>query len=264
MVVLTITRTAAVAEVTLQRPERRNALNAELLLELIRVAAELSVDASVRAIVLTGAGDAFCAGADVLPGAFPVAAAESRGAATRRVLQQYFNPMVEAWALMPKPVVVAQNGVAAGGGVGLALCADLLLMTPQATHVLVFVPKLGLVPDVGVSYLLPRAIGPIRTARLTLLGVPLTADEALSWGLAHAVVAADHLLPRARELAAALAANPARACSATKALLGPAAAAFRAQLEREADLQGELGDGADHAEGLAAFAAKRAPRFPAV
>jgi 2-(1,2-epoxy-1,2-dihydrophenyl)acetyl-CoA isomerase len=134
-------------------------------------------------------------------------------------------------------------------------------MAESASHLLVFVPKLGLVPDVGVSYLLPRAIGAARAARIALCGTPISSADALAFGLAHAVVADDVLLSRARQLASELALLPPGALAAVKALMGPDPIALRAQLSREADVQATLGDSADHAEGVAAFLAKRAPHF---
>ena len=248
------------AVVTLNRPQALNALDAGLSAELVRLGRELAADDSVRALVLTGAGRAFCSGADLTPGALPVHGA-SRGAAVRYLLETVFNPIIRTWALLPKPVVVAQNGIAAGGGVGLALVGDFLVMAESASHVQVFVPKLGLVPDMGVTYLLPRAIGAARARALALLGTPLTAGDALSFGLAHEVVPDAALAGRALELAATLAAGPASAQAAAKGLLGAQAAALEAALAAEADAQGRLADHADHLEGLAAFAGRRSPRF---
>lgn len=259
MTVLSVTRSDDIATVMLARPERRNALNTELAQRLVAVGREIAADASVRAVILTGAGRAFCAGADMMPGA--LGAASSRGAIIRNALEEFFNPLIETWALLPKPVIVAQNGVAAGGGVGLVLCGDYILMPESASHLLVFVPKLGLVPDMGVSYLLPRAIGAARAAHILQRGTPISSADALAFGLAHAVVGDDVLLSHARQLAAELAASPPGALAAAKALMGPDPIALRAQLSREAEAQAILGDSADHAEGAAAFYAKRAPRF---
>jgi 2-(1,2-epoxy-1,2-dihydrophenyl)acetyl-CoA isomerase len=261
MSVLTVTRNDDIVTVTLTRPERLNALNTELAKTLIAVGREIGADARVRAAILTGAGRAFCAGADLTPGALQSDAACSPGATLRNVLERFFNPVIETWALLPKPVIVAQNGIAAGGGVGLALCADYILMAESASHLLVFVPKLGLVPDMGVSYLLPRAIGAVRAARLALRGAPISSADAHAFGLAHAVVGDDVLQSRARQLALELALAPPGAFAAAKALMGPDPIALRVQLSREADVQAALGDSADHAEGVAAFIAKRAPRF---
>jgi 2-(1,2-epoxy-1,2-dihydrophenyl)acetyl-CoA isomerase len=261
MAVLTVTRNDDIVTVTLARPERLNALNTELAQRLVAVGREIAADDSVRAVILTGAGRAFCAGADLMPGALEIGAAGSRGATLRNVLERLFNPVVETCALLPKPVIVAQNGIAAGGGVGLALCGDYILMAESASHLFVFVPKLGLVPDVGVSYLLPRAIGAARATRIALRGTPISSADALAFGLAHAVVGDDVLLSRARQLAAELAGSPPGAVAAAKALMGPDPIALRAQLSREAEAQATLGDSAEHADGVAAFIAKRAPHF---
>lgn len=248
------------AVVTLNRPESLNALDAALSGELVRLGQELAADRTVRAVVMTGAGRAFCSGADLSPGALPVRG-DSRGGAVRDLLETVFNPIVRIWALFPKPVVVAQNGIAAGGGVGLALAGDFLLMAESATQLQVFVPKLGLVPDMGVTYLLPRAIGAARARSLALLGTPLSAADALAWGLAHEVVPDAALAGRAMELAARLAAGPAAAQAAAKNLLGAHAAALDSALAAEAEMQGRLADHPDHVEGLAAFAARRPPFF---
>jgi 2-(1,2-epoxy-1,2-dihydrophenyl)acetyl-CoA isomerase len=249
-----------VATVTLDRAERMNAIDTTLGRELAAVGTTLAEDPAVGAIVLTGSGRAFCAGADLTPGALPFDALR-RGDSIRAALQDLFNPIVRVWALLPKPVVVALNGVAAGGGVGLALCGDFLLMAEDATLVQVFVPRLGLVPDMGTSYLLPRAIGAVRAMESSLLGAPITAAEAVAWGAAHLACPREELLARASGLASRLAAAPAQAMRATKSLQGIDPIALETALEREADAQGTLGDTPDHAEGIAAHFGRRSPEF---
>ena len=240
-----------IATVALNRPERMNALDAVLARELVAVGRALAEDPTVGAVVLTGTGRAFCAGADLTPDALPIDPARP-GESISRVLRDLFNPIVRTWALFPKPVVVALNGVAAGGGVGLALCGDVLLMAEEASLVQVFVPRLGLVPDMGSSYLLPRAIGAVRATGRALLGSPITAAEAVAWGAAHLACPATELMPKGSELAARLAAGPTEALRATKSLQGIDPVALEAALKREAAWQGVLGDTADHAEGIAA------------
>ena len=139
-----------IATVALNRPERMNALDAVLARELVAVGRALAEDPTVGAVVLTGTGRAFCAGADLTPDALPIDPARP-GESISRVLRDLFNPIVRTWALFPKPVVVALNGVAAGGGVGLALCGDVLLMAEEASLVQVFVPRLGLVPEADLK-----------------------------------------------------------------------------------------------------------------
>ncbi|MEI6721229.1 MAG: enoyl-CoA hydratase-related protein, partial [Betaproteobacteria bacterium] len=168
---------------------------------------------------------------------------------------------VEAWVRIPKPVIVAQNGIAAGGGVGLALTGDFLLMAESASLVQVFVPKLGLIPDMGVSVLLPRAIGSLRAQALALTGEPFTAQEAWTAGAAHRVCADVDLLPQALTLARQLSLGPARAQAASKELFRIDLKTLQDALAREAQLQESLADSDDYAEGMAAFADKRAPHF---
>jgi len=258
---LLVARQGAVAVVTLNRPERRNALDATLIGALLAAAAELAADTKVRAVVLTGTGRMFCSGADLAAEAFPVAGERSRGAAVSRVLRDYFNPLARAWASLPKPVVVALNGSAAGGGVGLALCGDLLLMSATASLNQVFVPKLALVPDVGASFFMTRALGAARARALAMLGTPVTAPQAVDWGLALDTVPETELESRALALATSLAAGPTQTYAAVKQLLGAAGSELDAQLERECEWQGILADSLDHAEGLAAFAERRDPVF---
>ncbi len=249
-----------VAIVTLNRPQRLNALSRPLCHALVAMAEALSADNTVRAVVLTGAGAGFCAGADLVDGGFTPLAGETRGAATRRFLEEDFNPVALAWYRLAKPVVVAVNGIAAGGGVGLALTGDFVLAADNASFVQVFTPKLALVPDMGCSWQLPRLVGQARAKALALLGDRLDAATAAQWGLIHAAVPANNLATNALALAQRLANGPAAAQSAVKRLFADEAA-FAAALAEEARLQQALGDHPDHAEGLAAFVAKRAPRY---
>lgn len=258
---LNISHDGGVAVVTLNRPARLNALSLVMAQELIATAEALGADPAVRAVVLTGAGPAFCAGADLVDGGLIARPGETRGAATKRFLDEHFNPMALAWFALPKPVVVAMNGVAAGGGVGLALTGDLVLAAASAQFIQVFVPKLGLAPDLGCSWQLPRLVGGARAKALTLLGEPLPAARAAEWGLIHACVPDASLSREAMALAQRLAAGPTAAQAAVKRLLDGSVDEFAAVLSREAELQGRLGDHPDHAEGVAAFVEKRKPVF---
>lgn len=257
---LSLQRDGTVAIVTLNRPHRLNALSRPLCAALVATAEALSNDATVRAVVLTGAGAGFCAGADLIDGGFAPRAGETRGAATRRFLEEDFNPVALAWYRLAKPVVVAVNGIAAGGGVGLALTGDFVLAADSASFVQVFTPKLALVPDMGCSWQLPRLVGQARAKALALLGDRLDATTAAQWGLIHAAVPAKELAANALTLAQRLAAGPATAQSAVKALFNDADS-FAAALAEEARLQEALGNHPDHAEGLAAFVGKRSPRY---
>lgn len=259
---LRIERIGAVQHVCLARPEVYNALNEAVLDELVAVAAAVARDDAVRAVILTGAGRAFCAGADLSPGAFPVVAGETRGAMTRRLLLDHFNPAVLAWASLPQPLVVAVNGVAAGGGVGLALLGDVVVAAKSASFQNVFVPKLALAPDLGAAWHMRRLVGAGRALGLSLLGDALSAERAAQWGLVWECVDEATLPSRSLELARRLAAGPVLATRRVKSLLrGGPDATLEAQLALEADLQGELADHPDHAEGLRAFIEKRPAQF---
>ncbi len=258
---LLIERRDAIAIVTLNRPHCLNALNEELAKALTSTARILADDKTVRSIVLTGKGRAFCAGADLAPGALPLNG-PTRGAATRAVLEQLFNPIVTAWVDLPQPVVVAQNGIAAGGGIGLALTGDFLLMTEAACWTQVFVPKLGLIPDMGVTALLPHAIGSARAQSLAMTGAAFTARQAEAAGVVHEVTGEEDLLPRAIALAEKLALGPRSALALTKTLFKIDREALSAALAREALLQESLANLAEHQEGITAFLEKRLPQFP--
>jgi 2-(1,2-epoxy-1,2-dihydrophenyl)acetyl-CoA isomerase len=244
-----------VATITLDRPDALNALTVPLKHELLAAFERVAADPAVRAVVLTGAGRAFCAGQDLReclePDAAPLA----------DEIRLRYNPLIRAIAGLPKPVVAAVNGVAAGAGASLAFACDLRIAAEGASFLLAF-GKVGLVPDSGATWLLPRLIGGAKAAELALLGEPLRAADAERLGLVARVVAADALATEAHALAARLAAGAPRALALTKrALAASWDATLDEQLEIEADLQGEAGSSADHAEGIAAFVERRPPRF---
>jgi 2-(1,2-epoxy-1,2-dihydrophenyl)acetyl-CoA isomerase len=220
--VLTVTRSEDIV-VTLTRPERLNALNTELAQSLIAAGRDC------RRCECPRRDSHRCWTGILRRRRLDAGRTRQRrgmlvGRDTSERTREGFNPVNETWALLPKPVFVAQNGVAAGGGVGLALCGDYILMAESASYLLVFVPKLGLVPDMGVSSLLPRAIGAVRAACLALRGTPISSGDAHAFGLAHAVVGDDVLQSRARQLASELALAPPGALAAAEALMGPRAA----------------------------------------
>lgn len=242
-----------VATITLNRPDSLNALNATMRRELLAAIKAAARDDSVRALLITGSGRAFCAGADLRGG--------EGERQFRRVLTSEYNPLIEAIRTLPKPVVVAVNGVAAGAGMSLALAADLVVAADVARFVPAF-NRIGLVPDSGLTRVLVRALGRHRAAQLLLSGESLSAGEAADAGLVTAVVPADGLAEAARELALRLAAGPSRALGYTKRLINAAEeATLRGMLAQEAAFQDLAGRTDDHAEGVAAFAEKREPRF---
>jgi 2-(1,2-epoxy-1,2-dihydrophenyl)acetyl-CoA isomerase len=244
-----------VATLTLDRPDALNALTVRLKEELLEGFRAVADDAAVRAVVLTGAGRAFCAGQDLRERLEPDAAPLADEIRLR------YNPLVRAMRALDQPIVGAINGVAAGAGAALAFACDLRIAAEGASFVLAF-GKVGLIPDSGATWLLPRLVGGAKAAELALLNEPLSAVEALRIGLVARVVAADALAAEAHAMAVALAAGAPRAIALTKRALELGwEAHFEEQLETEADFQGEAGATADHAEGLAAFLERRPPRF---
>ncbi|HET7030321.1 MAG TPA: enoyl-CoA hydratase-related protein [Candidatus Limnocylindrales bacterium] len=245
----------AVATITLDRPDALNALTVPLKDALLDAFRAVARDDAVRAVVLTGAGRAFCAGQDLRerlePDALPLA----------DEIRRRYNPIIRAMRELPKPIVGAINGVAAGAGASLAFACDIRIAAEGASFLLAF-GRVGLIPDSGATWILPRLIGWSKAAELALTTDPLSAADAEGLGLVARVVAADELASAAHALAARLASGAPRALALTKAALDASAgASFDEQLEREADLQGEAGATADHAEGIAAFTERRPPRF---
>lgn len=244
---------AGVVTVTLNRPEALNALNAVMRRELLAAIRDAGRDSEVRAIVVTGAGRGFCAGADLRGG--------SGEREFRRVLTDEYNPLIEAIRRAPKPVVASVNGVAAGAGVSLAFAADLVVAATEARFVPAF-NRIALVPDSGLTRTLVRALGRHRALEVLLGERELNADEAHDAGLVAAVVPAGHLAEATRALAMRLASGPTGAIGLTKRLVNAAEDASLAEsLAVEAALQDIAGRGAEHAEGVAAFAEKREPEF---
>lgn len=245
----------AIATLTLNRPQALNAFDRAMKTELLAALRSVGRDTSVRALVLTGEGRAFCAGQDLrepFGGEHPTLADE---------LRLRYNPVILAIARLPKPVVAAVNGVAAGAGCSLALACDLRLAAESASFVLAF-GRVGLVPDSGATWFLPRIVGQARAAELALVGDPVSAEDAARIGLVNRVVPDESLLDEARALAARLAEGSPLAMALTKrALRYSADAGLEAALEHEAALQGIAGRSKDHEEGVAAFRAKRAARF---
>ncbi len=244
-----------VATITLDRPEALNALTVELKQELLGVLARAGRERAVRVVVLTGAGRAFCAGQDLKERLSPDAPP------LEVELRERYNPIVRAIRDRRPPVVAAVNGVAAGAGASIAFACDLRIASSDASFVLAF-GRIGLVPDSGATWLLPRLVGLARATEIALLGEPLTAAGAERIGLVSRVVPAADLAADARALAARLAALAPTAVTLTKrALWRSLEAGFEATLDYEAHLQGIAGRTADHREGLEAFVAKRRPRF---
>ena len=249
---------AGVLTITLNRPEKLNALNPEML-SALRAALERATDEpEIRALLLTGAGRGFCTGQDlaerdVSAGAAPIDLSVSLGS--------HYNPLVRRLRSLPKPIVCAVNGVAAGAGANLALACDLVIAARSATFVQAF-SRLGLVPDSGGSFFLPRLVGGARAMGLALLAEPLTAERAEQWGLIWKVVDDARLADEATAVARALATGPTKGYALLKkAMYASATNTLDAQLDLERDLQREAGLSDDYREGVTAFKEKRAPRF---
>jgi 2-(1,2-epoxy-1,2-dihydrophenyl)acetyl-CoA isomerase len=243
----------AVATITLNRPDSLNALNTIMRRDLLAAFKASGRDEAVRAVVLTGAGRGFCSGADLRGGATE--------RAYRRVLSDEYNPLVVAIRELPKPVIAAVNGVAAGAGVSLALACDLVYASDEARFIQAFI-RIGLVADSGSTRTLVRTLGRHRAAQLIFSGEPLGAAEARAAGLVNEVVPGDQLAATVRAAASRLAAAPTRAIGLAKRAINHAEDALLGEsLAMEASLQELAGRTQDHAEGAAAFGEKREPRF---
>jgi 2-(1,2-epoxy-1,2-dihydrophenyl)acetyl-CoA isomerase len=246
---------AAIATLTLNRPDALNALTVPMKRELLAAFRRVEREAAVRAVILTGAGRAFCAGQDLRERLQPDAA--PLGVEVR----ERYNPIIRAMRALPKPIVGAINGVAAGAGVSLAMACDVRVASEAASFTLGF-GGVGLVPDSGATWFLPRLVGAGRAAEIALLGDRVLAADALQLGLVGRVVPADQLATEVRGLAARLAAGAPKAIALTKRALNTAwDRDLDVALDYEAHLQDIAGRTSDHAEGLAAFIEKRPPKF---
>lgn len=245
----------AVATITLNRPDVLNALDATLTRALLGAVRCAGADESVRAVIVTGAGRGFSSGADLA--SVSPALADDLG----RLLRENYHPLILALRGMPKPVICAVNGPAAGAGMSIALAGDIVLAARSAYFTQAFA-KIGLVPDAGSTWMLPRRVGESRARALALLGERLDAEAARRAGLVWEVHDDEALLPAAHRLAAQLAERPTRALALIKeAFDGTMERSLEEQLEREASLQTLAGRTEDFREGVAAFLERRAPRF---
>ncbi len=256
---VSLQRRGAVATIELDRPDAMNAWNRELGEQLRAAVQETSADADVRAVLITGAGRAFSAGADLKDTGFnltPDGHPDVQAALTER-----YHPIIAGIREMPKPVIAAVNGPAAGIGCSLALACDLVLAAESAYFLLAFV-NIGLVPDGGSSLLIPARVGFARAAEMALLGERIPAPQALEWGLVNRVVPAEELRAQADALADRLAAGPTRSYAGSKRQLNAwLYSRMHEQLALEASIQQEMAGSGDFAEGVAAFIEKRPPRF---
>jgi len=254
---ITLEVTEGIARLTLNRPERLNSFNTVMHSEVQDALAAVQ-GAAARVLILTGAGRGFCAGQDlgdrvVAPGGAP----PDLGAS----IERWYKPLILGLRSLPLPVVAAVNGVAAGAGANIALACDLVIAARSATFIQSF-SKIGLVPDSGGTWLLPRLVGHARAMGLALLGEKLAAEQAAQWGLIWRCVDDGQLAAEVDTLARQLASAPTRGLARTKqALWEGCNRTLEQQLDVERDYQHELGHSADYAEGVAAFMEKRVPRF---
>jgi 2-(1,2-epoxy-1,2-dihydrophenyl)acetyl-CoA isomerase len=255
---VSVYRSGPAVKLELNRPERMNALNKQLRIDLLDAVERAAADDEVRAVLLTGAGRAFSSGADLkdqrdrTPEGHPD---------VYSVLTEHYHPVITGLRQMPKPVVAAVNGAAAGIGLSLALACDLVLAAESAYFLLAFV-NIGLVPDGGSSLLVPSRIGFARAAELAMLGERLGAARALEWGLINQVWPDAELAGRSEALCSRLANGPTGSYAGTKRQLNRwLYEQMPGQLEFEAQIQQERAASGDFAEGVAAFAEKRSPRF---
>jgi 2-(1,2-epoxy-1,2-dihydrophenyl)acetyl-CoA isomerase len=247
-----------VRTLTLNRPDAFNAFNAELKETLLSELRWAAGEEAVRAIVLTGAGKAFCAGQDLKEHIEALGAADG---APMRTVEEHYSPLVRALLTIPKPVIAAVNGTAAGAGASLAFACDLRIAAESSKFLLAFA-GVGLSADTAVSWTLPRLVGYGRAMEMMLLGEPVTAPDALQIGMVNRVVPDGTALTAAVELATRLATGPTMAYAKIKeALHAGAAGDLEHALATEARTQAELGATADHLEAVQAFVAKRNPSF---
>ena len=251
-----------IATLTLNLPAKLNPIARELQVELRDTLERIRDDRAVRAVILTGAGKAFCVGAD-LSAMAPGDEGKSLGAQTAEWMQSLSNPLIETLRTLPVPVVAAVNGPAAGAGVGLALAADVTIAARSAYFYLSFLPKLGIVPDLGCTWAIPRRAGRARAMGMALLDERLGAEQAVQWGLIWACADDERLLDEARAIAQRLARLPAHAVvEAREAFEAAERHTLAEQLHYESERQRELIDRPSFREGVSAFLQKRPPSFP--
>jgi 2-(1,2-epoxy-1,2-dihydrophenyl)acetyl-CoA isomerase len=251
-------RRGPAAKIELNRPERLNAWNNQFSHDLLAAIGEAAENPEIRAVTVTGAGRAFSSGADLKEGAD---LSGGGGSVVYRRLTEQYHPIITGLRLMPKPVIAAVNGPAAGIGLSLALACDLVVATESAFFQLAFV-NIGLVPDGGSSLFVPARVGFTRAAELAMLGERLDARTALNWGLINRVWPDDEFLAQADALLDRMAAGATQSYAGTKRQLNRwLYERMDAQLEFEAGIQREMAASGDFAEGVTAFAEKRPPRF---
>ncbi len=263
METLTLEVKDGIALLTLNRPDVLNSINTQLIADMREAVAAVAKNPEARVLLITGAGRGFCAGADL-------AAQGQRqegmtiGQGVAHGMTVGFNPMMRELHELKKPIIAAVNGVAAGGGVGLALAADIVIAAKSASFIQVFGPKLGLIPDLGCTWQLPRLVGRARALGLAMTGDKLPAQTAADWGLIWKCVDDAALMDEARAIAAKFAKGPTGTFGEIRKAIDTAVHNdYAAQLDYERDVQGMLGDHPNFAAGVKAFLTKKEPEFTA-
>jgi 2-(1,2-epoxy-1,2-dihydrophenyl)acetyl-CoA isomerase len=242
---------------TLNRPDRLNSFSAAMHAELMAALVAADADTSCRALLLTGAGRGFCAGQDLSDGVFTPGETPDLSV----TIATYYNPLVRKLRSLPMPVICAVNGVAAGAGANVAFACDIVIAARSAKFIQAFA-KLGLVPDAGGTWILPRLVGTARARALALLAEPVPADQAEAWGMIWKSVDDADLMTEAHRLAAHFANQPTAGLALIKQALDASETnSLDQQLDLECNLQGQAGRTPDYLEGVTAFMEKRAPRF---
>lgn len=245
----------AVGKITLNRPEKYNSFVREMALSLQNILANCESDDSIRCILITGAGKAFCAGQDLKE------AIDPQGPEIEQIVREHYNPIIKRIREIEKPVIAAVNGVAAGAGANLALACDIVTATQSAKFIQAF-SKIGLIPDSGGTYFLPRLIGLPKATAFMMTGEPVSAEKAEVLGMIYAVYEDAEFEPKSLELARSIAAMPTKGLGYTKRLLNQS---FNNSLEDQLALEAATQDLSahtdDHKEGIQAFLEKRTPKF---
>lgn len=249
------TQEGSVLKLSLNRPDKFNSFNREMALQLQQELDKAREDKTIRAVLISGEGKAFCAGQDLAE------AMDANGPGIKRIVEEHYNPIILRIRQLEKPVICAVNGVAAGAGANIALCCDLVIAAKSASFIQAF-SKIGLIPDSGGTFFLPRLIGFQKASALMMLGDKVDAENALNMGMIYKVAEDSELMNSAMSIAQTLAQMPTKGIGLTKRLLNESYDNnLLQQLKREGDVQVEAANTFDYNEGVNAFLEKRKPQF---